>query len=253
MELFITALIKDLLFPPGILFLLLAVGLLLLKSAPQFSKLLLWSTLAFACLLSMPFTAHLLHQSLAAHPVISPSALHDPKVGAIVVLSSNLRSDAMEYGEDTIGDDTLMRLRYGVYLHRKTGLPIIVSGGRVHNENGKSLAQTMADSLKRDFQIENIFMEEQSRTTFENARYTRLLLEQHKINQIILVTHSSHMKRAMLSFQQQHINAVAAPTLLPSNNQPWLLQLLPSAYALNRSRVALHEWLGIVWYNIRHF
>lgn len=254
MELFITALIKELIFPPGILLVLLAFGLLCYQRAPKLTKPLLWGTLALGYTLSTPLLANLLHNSLIDYPPLTVKAQQNPKIDAIVVLSSDRYMDAPEYqGNTVVGESTLPRLRYGAYLHRQTGLPIIVSGGRVFEDKNSSLAQTMADSLRNDFNIDHVLLEDQSRSTYENAYYTKRLLDQHNMEQIFLVTNSYHMTRAMMTFQQQGITTIAAPTIFPRKNQPWFRQLFPSASALQNTRISLHEWLGIIWYKIRHF
>ena len=46
-----------------------------------------------------------------------------------MILGGGLRRSAPEYGGDTLGRLTLERLRYGAMLAKRTGLPVMVSGG----------------------------------------------------------------------------------------------------------------------------
>ena len=50
---------------------------------------------------------------------------------AIVILGGGVRRNAPEYGGDTVGRLTLDRVRYGAFVARATGLPVLVTGGVV--------------------------------------------------------------------------------------------------------------------------
>lgn len=252
MEPMITNLIKQLLLPPGVIFLFFTLGLLLLKRAPKASRVILWSTLVTGYLLSTPLVANFLNHSLEFYPALKSEELSRYDASVIVILSSERYRNAPEYGDDTLGSNSLARVRYGAYLHRQTSLPIIVSGGIVYGNKGKSLAQVMADSLNSDFNIDEVIREERSKTTGENAYYTKVLLDQLRIDNVFLVTNSIHMPRAVASFRKEGITVIPAPTIFIKNEHPWYTLTIPSARALYTSRQALHEWLGLIWYKIRH-
>ena len=252
MELVITNLIKQLLLPPGVIFLFFALGLLLLKCAPKVARIILWSTLVTGYLLSTPLVAGFLNHSLEFYPALKSTDLSHYDASAIVILSSERYRNAPEYGDDTLGSNSLLRVRYGAYLHRQTSLPIIVSGGIVYGNKGKSLAQVMTDSLNNDFNIDEVIGEERSKTTGENAYYTKVLLDQLGIDKVFLVTNNIHMPRAVASFKKEGIAVIPAPTIFIKNERPWYTLTIPSARALYNSRQALHEWLGLIWYKIRH-
>lgn len=248
----ITNFIKQMILPPGVIFLFFALGLLLLNRAPKASHIILWSTLVTGYLLSTPLVASFLNHSLAFHPALKSADLSHYDASAIVILSSERYRKAPEYGDDTLGNNSLLRVRYGAYLHRQTSLPIIVSGGIVYGNKGKSLAQVMADSLNNDFNINEIIREERSKTTEENAHYTKVLLDQLGIETVFLVTNSIHMPRAVASFEREGITVIPAPTIFIKNERPWYTLTIPTANDLHNSRQALHEWLGLIWYRIRH-
>jgi uncharacterized SAM-binding protein YcdF (DUF218 family) len=183
-------------------------------------------------------------------------AINDSKAQAIVVLASSRERNAEEYGSDTVGPGTLVRSRYGAFLQRKTGLPILVSGGLRSAEEGKSLALVMAELLRTDFHAGVVWLEDQSRTTGENAFYSKKILDQKKINTIYLVTQASHMPRSVAEFEKNGLHVIAAPTAfqsgIPLSESNKLRALLPAAWALNTSVKALHEMLGILWYKFRY-
>lgn len=251
MELTLTAVLKSLILPPGGLLLLGLLGLLLLRRHPALGRSMLWGGFGLAWLISTPLMAGLLMQQLQTWPALTDEEITRTPAQAIVVLSAERYRDAPEYGADTVGNHTLVRVRYAAWLHRLTGLPILVSGGHVLDREGDSLARTMADSLLQDFSIDAVWIEDRSRTTAENARFSHELLQQKGVDSVFLVTHAMHMPRALAVFEQTGLRVTPAPTRF-HRPEGGLMQLLPNAGAMAESAMALHEIIGQRWYAIRH-
>ena len=259
MELLITYTLKGLIFPPGLFLLFLLLGLILLRARPRLARLLLWSGLISGYLVSTPYVAGMLSQPLQTYSALPPERVVEQvkhaHAQAIVVLSANRYQQGPEYGRDTVGDATLERIRYGAYLHRLTGLPLLVSGGHVLDSSGDSLAEVMAASLRDDFGVKQVWLEDRSHTTAENALFTEQQLKARGIDTVLLVTHAYHMPRAVMIFEKSGLKVVAAPTKLSvkgRSEMPLFMQWLPSAFAVQDSYVALHEWVGRVWYWLRY-
>jgi uncharacterized SAM-binding protein YcdF (DUF218 family) len=252
-ELYITNILKSLFFPPGGLLLLLLIGILLLRYNERLAKALLWSCLVIAYVISTPFVSGLLLSSLEDYPALSAADIAGADAQAIVILSAGSYPDAPEYGEDTVGDRTLVRIRYGAYLYHQTHLPVLVSGGQVFPHHDATLAAEMARVLSREFGVARVWQEGQSRNTAENARYSKKILAARGIDTIFLVTHASDMPRAVSIFEKQGLNVIPAPTRLDhATAGPWLFALLPSAAALQDSYTAIYEWVGRAWYRLRY-
>jgi len=68
------------------------------------------------------------------------------------------------------------------------------------------------------------------------------------------VTHAPHMPRAMRCFEREGMQPFAAPTafVIPPGFRPGPLEWLPSHGALSVSAAALHEYLGMLWYEVRY-
>ncbi|CAK8717264.1 hypothetical protein GKODMF_08855 [Candidatus Electrothrix gigas] len=67
---------------------------------------------------------------------------------------------------------------------------------------------------------------------------------------IVLVTDAFHMPRAMRIFKQHGLKPVPAPSsYLVTLDRTSLSKMrwLPSAYALYRTELAVHEYVGILW------
>ena len=252
MELIAVNLIRSVILPPGLFLLLMLLGLIALRRKPWLGRGLIWLSLATIYLLSTPLVADRLVALVETYPALEPTSLAQTPAQAIVILSAGRESDAVEYGGDSVGVNTLIRCRYGAYLHQRTGLPVVVSGGWVLDKQGDSLARVMANLLLDEFQVREVWLEESSRTTAENALYTQQLLAQKRIDTVLLVTQARHMPRAVSSFEKVGLKVIAAPTAFRGSDRFELSSLIPGTSALHLSRVALHEMIGAVWYDLRH-
>ncbi|MFO1153226.1 MAG: YdcF family protein [Rhodospirillales bacterium] len=171
---------------------------------------------------------------------------------AIVVVSGGLVRQPDVLGGDTVAEDTLERLLYTARLARATGLPVLVSGGLIHDAN-RSLAAAMADTLQRDFGVPVAWQEARSLTTYENARYSSEILAPLGIHRIYLVTSAAHMPRAQAIFTAAGFAVTPMPTLFTfAVPRPGLLDLVPRSYNLAESARALHEWAGSPAYRIMY-
>lgn len=174
----------------------------------------------------------------------------------IVILGGGRESLAPEYGGANLAPQSLERLRYGVWLARQTGAPLMFSGGLGHGQGGPggSEAATAADIAAREFGLALRWTETRSRDTRENARLTVALLRDQGLSRLIVVTHGWHMRRALRAFQDATAQAggdweiVAAPLGLAPRVEHPLLRWMPSSEGFQLVRVVVREqlawWLG---------
>ncbi|MDZ7752421.1 MAG: YdcF family protein [Gammaproteobacteria bacterium] len=240
------------LLPPGGLIIGLVLGLALRRTWRRAGNLLIGLSLAALVALTSPPVAHLLMSGLDRYPPLTTGALKDHRPEVIVVLSGDRREEAAEYGGDTVGTATLERLRYGIRLNRATGLPLLLSGGSVSGDDDFSLAFLMKEAAVDDFRVPVVWLEEESRNTWENAVYSAAVLEHEGISRILLVTHAYHMPRSMACFEAAGMEPRAAPTGLIGPLDMKATDWIPSSKALVASTLALHEYLGMVWYRIKY-
>jgi len=120
--------LAGLVLPPTGPLLLLLGGLVLWKRLPRTGRALAWSGTAGLLLLSLPVVAAALSVLVCDADALTTPDAADAQ--AIVILGSGMRADATEYGADAPSAMTLERLRYGAHLAKRTGLPVLVSGGR---------------------------------------------------------------------------------------------------------------------------
>ena len=254
MGILLTKIAAALILPPGGNLLLGVAGLALWRRAKFIAVLLFAASFVSLTILSMPRVADALFEAVVRFPARLPGAALAEDVGAIVVLAGGRNANAPEYGGETVAFPSLVRLRYGARLQRETGLPLLVSGGRVHGGEPASEAALIKGVLERELNVPVRWLEERSRNTAENASYSAELLREENIAAVILVTSAAHMPRAVEVFEGQGVRVTAAPTGRRTGNRAaaGVLDWLPSARALDKSRIALHELVGQLWYRIRY-
>ena len=245
-----TRIVESLLLPPGGPVLLGFVGLLLWRLG--FGRKLFVFALLLLWLLSLPVTANLLLAGLERYPALSEAQIRTTDAESIVVLGSGRYLDAPEYAEDSVSRNALFRLRYAAWLARRTGLPVIPSGGAPRT-SGESEARINGNVLRDEFGVSVEHIEQRSRTTWENARYTAQLMKTLGMQKIILVTDASHMPRAMYAFEHNGVDPLPAPTgfVNTADQEYSWLDILPSAKAMLDCYYALHEYLGLAWYRLK--
>jgi uncharacterized SAM-binding protein YcdF (DUF218 family) len=88
------------------------------------------------------------------------------------------------------------------------------------------------------------WVESLARDTFDNARNSVAMLRADHVNSILLVTSSTHMRRAMGEFTATGIAVAAAPVHVQPRRDDTLFPYLPSAEGMQRSNRAIYELLG---------
>ncbi|MFW6227962.1 MAG: YdcF family protein [Alkalispirochaeta sp.] len=162
------------------------------------------------------------------------------------------REDRTTRRRGALAAEAESRLVYGYRLARTLGVPIVVTGGRVmRDETVPSEAETARLLLvELGFPSEEILIEDESRTTGENAIYTR---ERFGFDEVAVVTSAYHMRRALFAFDAAGLTAVPAPAPYRTDEEPLRpIDFLPSASAFYGNSIWLRERVGLAWYRIRY-
>lgn len=249
----VTHTIQAVLLPPGIIFFSVFIGLLLWKRYPFFSKTLILFSFFSLWLLSIPkFSMHLISGLQSQYPPLQIDNLTNKKLtGAIIILGGGAKIAPEYTNKHFVSDTTLSRLHYAVFLENKIHLPLIVSGGNasipIYTE-----ADLMFTVLKDDFKVPVLWKENKSTNTVEESKFILPFLKQHKINTIYLVTNAWHMPRSVFVFKQSGLTIIPAPMgYISLPLQKSVLDYIPTLDALNISTMAIHEYMGLLWYRIR--
>ncbi len=215
-----------------------------------------WATgiaVAGLFLFSLPVSGDVLIRSLETglprDPVAAAAALHP---GAIVILSADASDGAaggIEPGSG-IGAMTLDRMRAGAILARRTGLPLLVTGGSLE-AGAAPIAQQMAASLHDDFGISARWVEPRAADTWENAQFSAQMLRADGIGAVYVVSDAWHLKRALIAFGKAHMPAIAAGVRFDRAPAFDMDDFVPRISALQSSYYAMHEWIGCAYYALR--
>jgi uncharacterized SAM-binding protein YcdF (DUF218 family) len=237
-----------LLVPPISLLLVGLVGALIDRRHRRTGRVLTWAGLVGLLLLAMPVTGGSLMIALERDLPLTPPPASPPQ--AIIILGGDVVRGGIRSVALDLGPISLERLATGAALSRRTGLPILVSGGSLR-EGDASVAALMADSLQRDFQVPVRWIEAGSLDTWENAHMSAAILREQGFRSIYVVTQAWHLRRAIKAFADTGITVTAAPPRLDRLSAPLAANLVPEVAGWQASYLALHEWIGCVYYALR--
>ncbi len=209
-------------------------------------------------IVSSPVVGYLALGSLEWH--YPPRRDRPNEVAAIVVLGGYLRPADDWHGWPQLGSDSVERCRLTAEIyHAGQRCLVLVSGGAVGSEGSGTDEQvtTIADAMA-DFLVqlgvdrEDLVIEADSTSTFENSVATADLLRPLAIERVVLVTDATHLLRSQACFKRQGIETVPRGTRYRATSWPsaWYAWL-PSPDGAAAVDVAAHEWLGLVWYWIK--
>ncbi|MCW3476883.1 YdcF family protein [Limobrevibacterium gyesilva] len=230
-------------------------GLALVRHWPRLGRLLCGLSAVGLFVFSLPVTSLLLIASLEAGLARTPVPPADPAPDppeAIVILSG----DAAYGGTggilpgSGIGAMTLDRMRAGAVLHRRTGLPVLVSGGQLE-PGAAPIATQMARSLQDEFSTPVRWIEPISADTWQNAKFSAAILRAAGIRSVYVVTNAWHLRRARIAFAHFGIAVTPAPLRFARLPRFEFDEFVPHASSWLYSYFAMHEWIGCAYYALR--
>jgi len=256
---FLSKLLPLFVFPLGLACLLLILALLWARAR----RLAIVLALVILWLGSSRYVAYSLVRSLEGR---YPTLDGTPAADAIVVLGGGTRSNdpprpMTEVNE--AGD----RLIYAARLYRDGAADVVlVTGGSIEWLQPEGVAPE-ANDMAALMQLlgvpdEALWLEAESRNTYENALYSQEMLAEAGLNDILLVTSAMHMPRSAPLFTAQGLRVTAAPTDYLVSDAEWqhlwhggpsatIINLLPNVEYLTYTTRCLKEYIGIFVYGLR--
>jgi len=256
---FLSKLLPLFVFPLGLACLLLILALLWARAR----RLAIVLALVILWLGSSRYVAYSLVRSLEGR---YPTLDGTPAADAIVVLGGGTRSNdpprpMTEVNE--AGD----RLIYAARLYRDGAADVVlVTGGSIEWLQPEGVAPEANDmaALMQLLGVPDkaLWLEAESRNTYENALYSQEMLAEAGLNDILLVTSAMHMPRSAPLFTAQGLRVTAAPTDYLVSDAEWqhlwhggpsatIINLLPNVEYLTYTTRCLKEYIGIFVYGLR--
>jgi uncharacterized SAM-binding protein YcdF (DUF218 family) len=240
--------------PPGLILIILLLGFILNWCKLRLGKILIATGYILLWLLSTQLFAQCLIDGLQKqYSPLAPTSITTHNA-AIVVLGMGV-TPALEYErKDVVSEKTMARVNYAAYLSKKTGLPVITSGGN-RDSIGHFEAELMGNMLNQDYAVKVIGAEQKGRNTDEQSRLIIPILKANNIHTVYLVTNAWHMPRSMYAFKTalagQDVQVIAAPMgYIALKSENTILNLMPFLNALQTSAYAMYEYFGLVWYHL---
>ena len=232
--------------PPSGLIWWLLLGLVVMRRRRRLGVAITVASCALLYALSTPLVGGLLISSLEAAEPPAPDA---GEPGAIIILGGDGERTLDQLVKAEPGPLSLQRLAGAAIIVREKKLPVLITGGQV-GEGQPAVADLMADLFRDAFDLPVMWRETRADNTCENARYSAAILRKAGIESALVVTHSWHMPRAILSFERAGFPIVPAPLHASTHEIRSVGDFLPHTSAWVRSFYALHEWIGLVAYRM---
>ncbi|MFD0692489.1 YdcF family protein [Paenibacillus sp. GCM10027628] len=239
--------VYTLLFPPGIIILLLFSIALWLQQRREFlGSLLVGLAALLLCVGSMPYIANAFLQSIEQRYTPPEQVNGD----VLVMLTGGAiadNPDPLTHGEGYLNPGTAARVLTVAELYRQTKLPIVLSGGQVYSDTGNESQIARRHLLALGVPESAILMDDTSRNTEENAVHTQSILKQQGWKRPVLITSAYHMARAVKHFQKLKVDVLPYPTDYQTSikQDRYVSKFIPSAAGLSATTTALKEYLGI--------
>jgi uncharacterized SAM-binding protein YcdF (DUF218 family) len=234
------------------------IGLLYMRQRHKWGRIWLTAVLVGLWALSTPIVANWLAGRMAAG--FSSLTRFDPgqSRAALVVLGGGAHRYHSRGREiDVLTGHTSLRILEAARVYRLMNDPWVVVTGGIVSGWDSSIPESvlMRDELvKLGVPANRILVEERSRNTYDHGVYVPQLLGPLGVEQYVLVTSGTHMRRAAAVFTARGVKVV--PSLAATRSDPVpgsspLRAFLPSAGGLEVTELVFHDLIGIAYYWIR--
>lgn len=238
------AILREIVLPSGIVTTLILLGFVALLFRRWRGR--AWLPLAGAGLVYLVFSNGLVATLLLAPLEYEHPALHDPAqypdTDLIVVLTAYGAEDPdMPFSSLLNGSSAFRVIEAANLRARRPEAQIVVSGR-------DPAATIMAGQLQR-FGVPpaSITIDGQSLDTSQSAARVSALAAGESV---FLVTSAGHMSRAMATFRRHGVKAIPAPTDYQLPRDLRRASWTQSSNHLHMSDLAVHEYLGRLWYRL---
>ena len=229
--------------PMGLIMTLLVMGLFFLFTNKQrLSKISLSLGLLFLFLFSFPPVSNFLVELLENQ---YPKYEHKEDITYIHVLGGGHNTDASQPISSHLSNASTKRVLEGILIHNSIKNSKIIFTGYGGDTNIPTAIMNKILAIQLGVNEEDMIVNGIPKDTKEEALFTKTLVGEEAF---VLVTSASHMPRSMMLFKSLGMNPIAAPTYFKKDNTTYFL---PSSGSLESSRMAIHEYIGMLWAKIK--
>jgi uncharacterized SAM-binding protein YcdF (DUF218 family) len=237
-------------FPPSIFIIILIPALLFLKNSRKKAVILIICDIILIYFLSIEPVKNLILSPLEnfAKPLTDSLAGNADLV--VVLGGGTIGSSPEENNSGSLTGDAFKRALYGLYIAEKYKLPLLYSGGKLFDSERQSESEIALKILAKYSSGKiKIHGEDKSRTTYENALYTK---EKFNPRKIILVTSAYHMKRSVYVFRKSGLDCVPAPTDYKIDSGKFnVTSYIPKSGEMDMIYRGLKEYAGLIFYSLK--
>jgi uncharacterized SAM-binding protein YcdF (DUF218 family) len=213
------------------------------RPAARRGRIAAWLAWGALWVLSTPFVAATLTGWVEMRGPDLGTALgaRDREKVALVVLAAGMRTyDESSPLRERLDAAATQRVLTASRLWREQRFGLVILSGTppVETEAMLDLATTLGVPAER------VVRETRSLNTRENALQSAAILREHGVEAVVLVTSASHLRRAVKDFEAAGIQVIPAAADVVGRGRTGIDGFLPSANALSRTHVCLHEILG---------
>ncbi|MDQ7062237.1 MAG: ElyC/SanA/YdcF family protein [Sulfurimonas sp.] len=216
----------------------------LLRNKYSYSKFFLSLSFSLLFLYSYPpFSNFLIYNLENQYPKYD----YKSNIKYIHVLGNGHNTDADQPLSSQLGSTSIKRDLEGIIIHSKIVNSKLIFTGYAGTTNITAAHMNEKLALVLGVEPENMIINGSPKDTREEALFTKSIVGEDKF---ILVTSATHMPRSMMLFQSLGLNPVPAPTSFHKKEFDGYFEA-PTLESFQRSQIAMHEYLGIVWSKIR--
>lgn len=174
-----------------------------------------------------------------------------------IVLGGGIANETKWPNDRVHFDPSADRLLQAIQLYKAGKVTkILISAGSVSLKSRKNEI-TEANKSKEflvniGIALNDILIENKSKNTFENALFSKKILEENKLDKsrIIVITSAYHMKRSLACFHKQGLVVDSFPACYQqlNNNLLSFYTIVPDEDAFALWYDLFHEWYGLVTY-----
>ena len=158
-----------------------------------------------------------------------------------------------KYGNGFLNAATDRLVEISILYKTKKIRRIIISGGSIYKKKPKEADFLSKELLLLGVSAQDLIIEDQSRTTFENAAFTKKIIDSIKLQPpFVLVTSAMHIPRAARVFEKAGIQVIPFPADFHVVDKKFTLAdyIIPEIYIINDWATFSKEIIGMLGYKL---